>query len=108
MQIDILYFDGCPNHRHTTELVRDVVRTLDLEAMIREVEVRDAADAARLRFFGSPTVQVDGEDVDPTVRGRADYSFSCRMYGRSGSPPRTLIEQALRAGSQGLDVLKGD
>lgn len=97
MKIDILYFDGCPNYRPTMDLVRDIVQALDLDATIREVEVHDADEAAQLRFFGSPTVQVNGEDVDPTVRSRMDYSFSCRMYGRSGSPPRSLVEQALRA-----------
>lgn len=101
MRIDILYFDGCPNHHPTAELVRDVVQTLGLDAKIRDVEVRDADDGARLRFFGSPTVQVNGQDVDPAVRSRVDYSFSCRMYGRSGSPSRALIEQALQPGASG-------
>ena len=101
MQIDILYFDGCPNHQPTAELVRDVVRTLGVDATIHEVEVRDADDAARLRFFGSPTVRVNGQDVDPGVRSRVDHSFSCRMYGRSGSPQRALVEQALQQGTPG-------
>ena len=96
MRIDILYFDGCPNHLPTTELVRDVVRTLGVRASIREVEVRGAEEAVRLRFFGSPTVQVNGQDVDPAFRGSVDFSFSCRIYGRSGSPLRELVEQALR------------
>ena len=96
MRIDILYFDGCPNHVPAVEVVRDVVQALGIDATIREVEVRDTEDAARLRFFGSPTVQVNGQDVDPAVRSRVDYSFSCRMYGRSGSPPRALVEAALR------------
>ena len=34
-------------------------------------------------------------DIDPAVRGRTDYSFSCRMYGRSGVPPREMLERAL-------------
>ena len=96
MQIDILYFDGCPNHLPTTALVRDVVQSLGLDATTREVEVRDAGEAVSLRFFGSPTVQVNGLDVDPSVRSSVDYSFSCRMYGRSGLPPRTLVEQAVQ------------
>lgn len=95
-QIDILFIRGCPNHQPTTMLVRDIVRVHGLDARIREVEVRDAEEAARLKFLGSPTVRVDGQDVDPTVRNRVDYSFSCRMYGSSGSPARPLIEQALR------------
>ena len=103
MRIDILYFDGCPNHLPTRELVRDVVQSLGIVATIREVEVRDAEQAARLRFFGSPTVQVDGEDVDPSARSRADYSFSCRMYALSGSPLRTLVEEALRESARPVE-----
>ena len=101
MQIEILYLDGCPNHHPTVELVRDVVQTLGLDATIREVEVRNADDAARQSFFGSPTVLFNGQDVDPVVRSRVDYSFSCRIYGRSGAPPRELIEQALQLESIG-------
>ena len=71
MQIDILYFDGCPNHQPTAYLVQDVVRTLGVDATIREVEVRYAEEAERLRFFGSPTIHVNGRDVDPAVRGLA-------------------------------------
>jgi hypothetical protein len=96
MRIDVLYFEGCPNHEPTTALVRDVVRSLGLDATIREVEVRDADEAKRLRFLGSPTIQVNGRDADSGARTRADYSFSCRMYGGSGSPPRALVERALR------------
>ena len=101
MRIDILYFDGCPHHHPTVELVRDVVQTLGLDATIREVELRDADDAARQGFFGSPTVQVNGQDVDPMVRSRVDYSFACRTYGRWGVPPRELIERAMQPESTG-------
>jgi hypothetical protein len=97
MEIEVLHFAGCPNHPPTMELVRDIVRVLGLEATIREVVIRDAEEAMRLRFFGSPTVRVNGDDIDPGARSRSDYSFGCRLYGRSGSPPRTLVERALRA-----------
>ena len=96
MQIDILYFNGCPNHLPAVEVVRDVVQSLGIDATIREVEVRDAEEAARLRFLGSPTVQADGVDVEPAARSRVDYSFSCRIYGHSGEPLRALVEAALR------------
>ena len=96
MKIDILYFEGCPNYASTLEIARDVVRDLGADAVVREVEVKSADDASRLRFFGSPTVQVDGEDIDPGVRGRTDYSFSCRVYGGTGTPPRDLIERAVQ------------
>jgi hypothetical protein len=63
MKIDILYFEGCPNHAPAVQAVRDVVRELGADADIREIEVRSADDASRLRFFGSPTIQVEGEDA---------------------------------------------
>ena len=96
MTIDILYFEGCPNHTPTLQLVREVIRDLGVVAVVREVEVKDTETAAWLRFFGAPTVQVEGEDIDPTVRGRTDYSFSCRIYDRSGIPARALIERGIR------------
>jgi hypothetical protein len=96
MTIDILYFEGCPNQAPTLKVVRDVLRHLGADAVVREIEVKSAEDASRLRFFGSPTVQVEGEDIDPAVRGRSDYSFSCRIYGRAGTPPREMIERAIR------------
>lgn len=101
MQIDVLYFEGCPNHERTTALIRDVVQSFGLDATIREAEVRDADEAERLRFFGSPTIQVNGVDLDPSVRNRVGSSFGCRMYGASGSPPRALVERALREGTEG-------
>lgn len=96
MQVDILYFKGCPNHGPTRELVHQVGRDLGIHVSLREVEVADLAAATRLRFLGSPTVQVDGMDIEPAARERTDFSFSCRIYGRSGTPPRLLVETALR------------
>ena len=76
-------------------VVREVLRDLGVHASVREVEVKGAKDASRLRFFGSPTIQAEGVDIDPAVRGRSDYSFTWRMYGGSGMPPRDLIERAI-------------
>jgi hypothetical protein len=98
MVIDILYFEGCPNYGPALQLLRDVTRDLGVSAVVREVEVKGAEDASRLRFFGSPTIQVEGVDIDPAVRGRTGYSFSCRTYGGAGTPSRGLVECAIREG----------
>lgn len=95
MKVDVLFFQGCPNHDATVTLVRDVVRMLGTDVEISEIEVKGQEDATRLRFLGSPTVQVDGEDIEPARRGNAEYMLSCRLYGRSGVPSRALIEAAL-------------
>ena len=94
MKIQILFFEGCPNHEPTLELVRSVAAALAVEADVEPVEVSDPEEVERLRFFGSPTVQVNGLDIEPAVRSRTDYAYSCRVYGSSGTPPRELVEAA--------------
>lgn len=99
MKIELLYFKGCPHYLPTLELVNEVVRDLRVEADISFLEVHTSDDAKRLRFLGSPTIHVNGEDVEPLARVRVDYGMSCRLYGSSGIPPRHLVEAALREGS---------
>ena len=96
MKVEVLYFEGCPNHPLTVELVRKVFADLGLAVKVNEVEVKNADDANRLRFLGSPSVHVDGLDVEPEVRDQSDYAFGCRIYGASGVPSRELIESALK------------
>jgi hypothetical protein len=95
MRIDILFFRGCPNHMPTVSLVQEVVRDLGIQAIVQEVEVKEPTDAMRLRFLGSPTVQVEGRDIEPERWDDRQYALSCRMYGASGIPSRELVASAL-------------
>lgn len=109
MSIEILFFEGCPNHAPTVERVREVVRTLGLDADVTEVELFEPFDAARLHFLGSPSVRVNGVDIEPSARERVDFGFSCRTYsGGVGTPSIEMIEDALRSysndGSGGADA----
>jgi hypothetical protein len=99
MRVEILYFEGCPNHPPTVELVRRAIDECGVSAQLEEVEVRDQADAGRLRFLGSPTVRVDGADIEPDADERSAYAVGCRLYGDSGVPPRDLVVSALTRGS---------
>ncbi len=99
--IEVLYFEGCPNLGPTVALARDTAAELGIAAEIREVEVRDEADANRHRFLGSPTVRVNGIDIEPEAGARTDYAFGCRLWGASGVPPRELMRSALRGATEG-------
>ena len=98
-RVEILYFDGCPNHEAAQALVERVAGELDLEPRIDLVRVPDPAAASELRFLGSPTVRVDGRDVEPGAEERGDFVFSCRVYrgkrGLSGQPDAGWIRDAL-------------
>lgn len=103
MKVQILYFVGCPNHVPAVELVRSVASKVGNDISIEEVEVKQRDDVASLKFLGSPTILIDGLDVEPAARHRTDYGFSCRVYGSSGLPDKSLIRAAL--GNDGLPKL---
>ena len=98
-RVQILYFQGCPNHEHARQLVEQVAGTLRLQPAIELVEVADAEAATRLRFLGSPTVRIDGRDVERGVAERTDFALSCRLYrgerGVVGQPDEAWIREAL-------------
>jgi len=98
-RVEILYFDGCPNHEPARALVDRLARQLGVEPEIELVQVADPEAAAMLRFLGSPTVRVDGVDVEPGAEERRDFAFSCRIYrsdgGASEQPAESWVREAL-------------
>lgn len=97
--VEILYFDGCPNHHPALALVERVSRDLGIDPEIRLVNVPDHESARGLRFLGSPTVRVGGVDVDPHTAERSDYALSCRLFrteaGLAGQPDERWVRAAL-------------
>ena len=100
-RIEVLFFTGCPNHEPTLALAREVVSELGLDVKIHEIEICDEADARRLGFLGSPSVRVDGVDIEPGAAERVDYAFACRVYGASNVPPKEFLLSALQVGERG-------
>ena len=100
MTVELLYWEGCPSHDEARELLEEVLRErgLDTDVEIRHVATRE--EAVELGFPGSPTIRIDGRDIDPA--GAAEPpSLSCRIYnlpdGRvSPIPSREQLEEALR------------
>ena len=102
IQIDVLTFAGCPNAASAVELVQRVTADAGVAAELREIEVESSEQAERLRFLGSPTIRVDGRDVEPGADARGDFAFSCRVYhtdsGLAGQPDARWLRDALVSG----------
>lgn len=99
MLVEILYFDGCPNH---DRLLAHLPRLLEREGITARIVRRNVPDdgqAQRERFLGSPTIRINGRDVDPGAAERTDYGLKCRIYqtpaGLTGLPPDEWILAAL-------------
>lgn len=101
MKIQVLYFDGCPSHEALLPRLREILAELDAEADIelRHIETLDQAEQER--FLGSPTVRIDGADVEPAAVERADFGLKCRLYrsenGASGLPPEQWLRDAIES-----------
>lgn len=101
MKVEVLYFDGCPHYKPTVDLVREVLREERVSVQVAEIHVADEVTARATSFLGSPTIRVNGLDVEPEARSSRDFGIMCRTYltdgRREGLPSRDLIRQAVRA-----------
>lgn len=100
MKIEVFYFDGCPNHRPAVERVKEILKEEGVAAEVLEIEVPDPATAQAVGFLGSPTIKIDGLDVEPSARSSRKYGMMCRTYWdgdkREGVPPGELIRAAVK------------
>lgn len=101
MTIEILTFESCPNAQAAKDLVDRVVAESRVDAEVEYTDVPDPAAAKRLRFLGSPTIRVDGRDIEPGADRRTEYVLACRIYRTeeriAGVPDDRWLRDALEA-----------
>ncbi|MDP9146288.1 MAG: DUF2703 domain-containing protein [Acidobacteriota bacterium] len=92
MKIEVLYVPDCPNHAVALQQLREILSSESVRAHVDEVPVRDSATAQRLKFPGSPTVRINGRDVEPQSQESESFGLMCRLYqdGRGGPSPQRL------------------
>lgn len=76
VQVKVLYTEGCANTPPTVQRIREVAAELGIPIALTQVLVSTPEEAEAHRFLGSPTVQVNGLDLDPAVRGVRDFGFT--------------------------------
>lgn len=107
MRIELLYFEGCPGYEELLPELRELIAGEGVEAEVELLCIESVARAERERFLGSPTVRIDGLDVDPGAAGREDFGLECRLYRSektvSRTPPEPWIREALRRALAGAD-----
>ena len=97
VRIEIYYTAGCPNRPVTVKRVWEVLHELGIAAQVREV--KGDPQFAVPGFLGSPTVHVNGIDIEPSARTSKWMGLNWRTY-REGSqidsaPSKELIRQAI-------------
>jgi len=102
MDITFLYWEECMSHEEALRRLRQVMAEEGILVPVKMVQVETWAQAEQLQFIGSPTILVNGKDIQPPPPG-ASSALTCRAYyledGRvSPLPSIELIRRALSAG----------
>jgi hypothetical protein len=87
-------FNGCFNVKATLAQVRSVIGATHASS---EVHVESDAAAVRLRFLGSPTVRIDGIDVDTSACARDDHGVKYRVYSVGSRASRNAFTPRVNA-----------
>jgi hypothetical protein len=98
MKIQLLHIDDCPSWQDGLKNLEVALHELNLDIPIEIIKVPDNDDAARLKFLGSPSYWVDGEDL--WLEDRENYALSCRVYstpsGMRGVPTVEMLKEKLK------------
>jgi hypothetical protein len=93
MRIEVLYVPGCPNYVPAVERVQQVLASESLHVDVHGIPVNSETEAQVLHFPGSPTIRINGKDVEPQ---QTPPSLSCRLYAsQSGIPSEAVLHAAV-------------
>lgn len=100
MKVELYYFDGCPSYHRALENLKSALHLGQLPDKVEMIEVAAPAEAQPKRFIGSPTIRIDGTDVEGAAAEANGYAHGCPLYtgdgGTAGWPSVEKIRQALR------------
>ena len=95
-KIEFLYFEGCPSYIEALENLKQVLQEEDVDAVLELINVDSFEKTAKVGFYGSPSIRIDGLDMEGQT---GDFSYSCRIYeinGKStGLPGKDYIREKL-------------
>ena len=94
MKIEVLYVPGCPNYEPAVERMKKVLAAESLQVDVEGIPVNTDAEVRALLFPGSPTIRINGDDVEPDQMN--ELGLTCRLYAnRTGVPSEETLRLAL-------------
>lgn len=101
MEIEFLYFSGCPHHEPALQLLEKVMAEEGIITPVKKIDVVSDSLAHEVRFAGSPSIRVNGQDIEPEGITEQGFVRKCRIYSvegvPKGMPPEQSIHNALVA-----------
>ena len=108
MKVELLYIAECPNYPEAARILKETLSEFGSRDEVSEIEVTDSAQADALAFIGSPSIRIEGRDIEPIEPTERHYGISCRTYlvdGKlTGVPPLEMIRAAISSADPGTRV----
>lgn len=99
LKIEILYFEGCPNYEPTLKLLNQVLEEEGIHTCVQKIDVSTDESVRENRFLGSPSIRINGADIETAARDSRDHGKKCRIYNNTGAPggipSKSMIREAL-------------
>lgn len=76
IKVRVLHTHGCPNTESTIALIEAVAAELALEMGLSVIPINTLEEARAESFYGSPTVQVNGRDIEAAARGSKAFGLT--------------------------------
>jgi hypothetical protein len=97
--IEILSRDDCEGRGMAVAVVQRILDETGIPAHLELVDMSDDREAEERRVLGSPTIRVEGRDVEPGSNKRTDFTVGDRLYrgerGLQGWPDERWVREAL-------------
>ena len=109
MNVELLWWEGCPSTERALEAVRQALTEVGLDDVpVRMREIQTDDDAQGAGFVGSPTILIDGVDLVPAA-AEEHIGLSCRVYRRrdgrvSPIPDPDDLREALQRAAERAEV----
>jgi len=99
MKIEILYFEGCPSFKPALNILNQILEEERIEASVKRINV-DSENLVKVhRFLGSPSIKINGRDIEIDSRSSNEFGKRCRIFDNNGVPggvpPKSMVRRAI-------------
>ncbi|MCA2004419.1 MAG: DUF2703 domain-containing protein [Ignavibacterium sp.] len=92
-KLEFQYFERCPNHLKMQNNLYEAIKGLEDKIELEKVLVEDEVASMQVKFRGSPTLLIDGEDL-LGMPAPENPTLACRYYSK-GIPTSEEIREAI-------------
>ena len=99
MRVQVFISPSCSHAEAALGLVNEYLAEAGVHAEIEEVVTANFEDAKNVRSLGSPTVRIDGVDIEYGTNEPQEFTSECRYYNTTDGweplPPKHLVLGAI-------------